>query len=516
MRNKNLNALLIESNDTMRGIMLSMLQSMKFNSVTSVSNDGNCFDMVVTNKINVIICSWNLSKFNTLNLLRKIRKDIKTAQIPFIIVSTIIEQDKIKEAVVCGVSEYLVPPFNSLIFKNRINKSINAHQIKANNHNEQNQLVHNISTNTASKLSILVVDDVIDNIEIIKEVIHTKYNVKAATNAKAAMKVCLSDSAPDIVLLDIIMPEVDGLTLCKQLKENPMTQNIVILFLTALSEDKDIVKGLSLGAVDYITKPIVPSILLARLQVHSNLILNQRAVQTQIDDLIKQNQIDDDFSLIFQQKIINFITDGNIATQKLINHFDKLSNVCDEVKQPLSDLKSNLVQGDIFLNNLSTLEKLESKKYLSKPTNTLLKKTFTKIIEEVSCIHLEKGLKSVVEMDDDLILNSDHILLKRAFASLYYKAIENSLNQGVITIQAKLINKFALLSVHYECEMPQRMVDYIESFDVNNTVKANYNLWIYLTLQIVNTLNAEFYYHTSKLYGTTFYLKLPLNLPVAS
>ena len=87
------------------------------------------------------------------------------------------------------------------------------------------------------------------------------------------MKVCLSSSPPDLILLDIMMPEIDGLTLCRELKKNPVTQNIVVIFLSALSETKDVVKGLKLGAVDYITKPITPAILLARLNVHTTLIM---------------------------------------------------------------------------------------------------------------------------------------------------------------------------------------------------------------------------------------------------
>jgi len=100
------------------------------------------------------------------------------------------------------------------------------------------------------------------------------------------MSVCMTDSPPDIVLLDIMMPDTDGLTFCKQLKSNPLTQDIRVIFTTALSDVDDIVRGLELGAVDYLTKPIIPAILKARVKVHAQIIIQHRLLQQQIDSLI--------------------------------------------------------------------------------------------------------------------------------------------------------------------------------------------------------------------------------------
>ena len=510
-----LNVLVIESNGARRSVMLSMLRTMGFYNVTSASNDINCLQLISTEKVGLIICSWDLAQFNTLNLLKKIRSEEKTSKIPFIIVSTIIEQDKIKEAVLSGVSEYLVPPYNLLIFETRVNRAITKPISKVALLNKKNAVVskkvqRQQLNQSESKLTVLIVDDVVDNIEIIKEVISDSYHVKAATNAKSALKVCLGAEPPDIILLDIMMPDVDGLTLCKQLKSTASTQDITIIFLTALSEDKDVVTGLSLGAVDYITKPIIPAILLARMEVHRTLILNQRSVQVQIDDLVNQNKLDDSFSLIFQHQIQEFIEKSNTATQNLVDHFESAKAVSEQVKQPLSDLKVNLVKGKLFLDDISLLEQLKNNKYILNEDTIHLKETFSTVIDRFSEVQHDKALEVNIDMEQSLKFHGDQKLINSLVSVLYSESVENCSKQGNITLKGNDIGEFMVIEINFDNEMSLEIIDYIEHFDLDTTVKANYNLWIYLTLYIIKTIEAEFYYHSSKSYGTSFYVKLPL------
>jgi putative two-component system response regulator len=120
---------------------------------------------------------------------------------------------------------------------------------------------------TAKKKTILVVDDTAANIDVVKGVFSAEHNVQAAINGVMALKI-IEKSQPDIILLDIMMPGMDGYEVCKVIKENPLTQDIPIIFLTAKSQIEDEALGLSLGAVDYITKPISPPILQERVKNH--------------------------------------------------------------------------------------------------------------------------------------------------------------------------------------------------------------------------------------------------------
>ncbi|MEI6387178.1 MAG: response regulator, partial [Spirochaetota bacterium] len=108
--------------------------------------------------------------------------------------------------------------------------------------------------------TILVVDDQQQNLVIMGDLLMGDYMVKIATRGETALRIARSDRKPDLILLDIMMPVMDGYEVCRQLKADPATSVIPVIFLTARIDEEDERKGLSLGAVDYITKPINPLI----------------------------------------------------------------------------------------------------------------------------------------------------------------------------------------------------------------------------------------------------------------
>lgn len=118
------------------------------------------------------------------------------------------------------------------------------------------------------KRTILVVDDTPENIDVLTGILRPHYKVKVALNGLTALKIAFSENKPLLILLDIMMPDMDGYEVCQRLKSNIDTANTPVIFITAKSDVKDEQKGLGMGAVDYITKPISPPILLARIKTH--------------------------------------------------------------------------------------------------------------------------------------------------------------------------------------------------------------------------------------------------------
>lgn len=121
------------------------------------------------------------------------------------------------------------------------------------------------------KPTILVVDDTPENLTMMSFLLKDRYKVKVANHGQKALRIAASEPQPDLILLDIMMPEMDGYEVCRQLQQDPQTRNIPIIFLTAKASVEDEEFGLGLGVVDYITKPISPPVVLARVKTHLSL-----------------------------------------------------------------------------------------------------------------------------------------------------------------------------------------------------------------------------------------------------
>ena len=118
-----------------------------------------------------------------------------------------------------------------------------------------------------SKQKILIVDDMPINIQILGEALKSEYQIKVATRGEKALEIASSDDPPDLILLDIMMPEMDGFEVCRRLKnDHRMKKKIPVIFITVKDEVEDETKGLSIGAVDYITKPFKMPIVKARIK----------------------------------------------------------------------------------------------------------------------------------------------------------------------------------------------------------------------------------------------------------
>ena len=121
------------------------------------------------------------------------------------------------------------------------------------------------------KQTILIVDDSPENITVLGALLRTDYTVRVATNGEKALKIMESDNPPDLILLDVMMPGMDGYEVCRRLKADSRTQNIPIIFITAKTSEADEVKGFNMGAVDYVTKPFSSVVVKARVHTHAEL-----------------------------------------------------------------------------------------------------------------------------------------------------------------------------------------------------------------------------------------------------
>jgi len=190
--------------------------------------------------------------------------------------------------------------------------------------------------------TILVVDDNPTNIQVLFDFLsEIGYRVAIAKSGEAALQ-RLESYRPDILLLDVMMPGIDGFETCQQLKANPITADIPVIFMTALADSVDKVRGLSLGAVDYITKPIQQEEALARIRVHLQLSQSQRDLERRSTDLahaldhLKQTQV----------KLIQ--------SEKMSCLGQMLAGVAHEINNPVNFIYGNLDPAQQHIQDLMT------------------------------------------------------------------------------------------------------------------------------------------------------------------
>jgi serine phosphatase RsbU (regulator of sigma subunit) len=138
---------------------------------------------------------------------------------------------------------------------------------------------------------VLLVDDNATNLQVLMGTLEGRgYHLLIAKNGESALKI-VHKATPDLILLDIMMPEMDGYEVCRRLKSDPTTKEIPVIFLSALGDTKDKVQGLNLGAVDYITKPFQPDEVIARVNTHLTIYRLKREVQNKHDELEHELQV---------------------------------------------------------------------------------------------------------------------------------------------------------------------------------------------------------------------------------
>ncbi len=143
---------------------------------------------------------------------------------------------------------------------------------------------------TAEKtITVLIIDDQPENIHVLDNILHEHYDTQAATNGVTALEIASGDNPPDLILLDIIMPEMDGYEVCRRLKADERTRDIPVIFVTVKNSVEDEEYGFNLGAVDYISKPFQPTVVHARV--------NSQVEQQQSKNIIRQHLQDKEILL---------------------------------------------------------------------------------------------------------------------------------------------------------------------------------------------------------------------------
>jgi two-component system sensor histidine kinase/response regulator len=275
----------------------------------------------------------------------------------------------------------------------------------------------NISQDTVKKATILVVDDTPDNLTFISGILKDLYRVKVANNGEKALAIAISANPPDLILLDIMMPDMDGYEVCQRLKADPQTREIPLIFLTAKAEIEDERKGLALGAADYITKPVSPPILMAR--VHTQMSL--KASYDNLRDLLR-----------FREDMVNMIVHD--LRNPLSNILLMAEMLGENPNSPPASIqkKSDLILKSgqklrCLVDDLLIRAKLESNKLVLNLQSVNLYELCEFAIADMKDIAVRKKLQLILKPCNNVhSFNLDPMLFRRAIDNLLTNAIKFS------------------------------------------------------------------------------------------
>jgi len=224
------------------------------------------------------------------------------------------------------------------------------------------------------KLStVLIIDDAPENIKILMESLKNDFRLLAATDAEKGFELAQSeDQPPDIILLDILMPDIDGYELCKQLKQNWKTKNIPIIFVTAVSEVMDAATGFKLGAVDYITKPFHPPVVKERIKTHLALLKKTKELK---EVNATKDKLFSTISHDMRNKFATLLTSIDLL-EKCTDTLDR-----ESMQETLSGISSSSKQMYDLFENLFTWARAQNKRIDIAPLEVILSQSVLNTID---------------------------------------------------------------------------------------------------------------------------------------
>nr|CRH06410.1 Putative two-component hybrid sensor and regulator [Candidatus Magnetococcus massalia] len=355
--------------------------------------------------------------------------------------------------------------------------------------------------------NIMIVDDEPLNINYLNEILKHDYRVKVATNGWEALKRAKSDPRPDLILLDVQMVEIDGYEVCRRLKQDPTTQQIPIIFITSMTEEEDEEKGLSLGAVDYILKPLRPSIILARIKTHLGLKHAHEALALRNRDL--------ENLLIMRETIENISRhdlkaplNGILGATQVLMEEDYLRPEDRELVAMQERAGYKMLE---LINRSLDMMKMEQGKYKVDAEPVDILKLLRHICTEVPDSFFQflvDGLPAAPE--EPFFVLGEELLCYSMLSNLIKNAAEASPKNRMITISINR-SECGVVKIHNHGMVPHDIREQFFDKYVTSGKKSGSGLGNYSARLIAETLGGEIRMETSSEMGTTLTLLLPLS-----
>jgi hypothetical protein len=285
--------LLAEGASAMRQALASQLQSFGFGQVLQARDGARALQLLRAEPVHVVICDLDMQGMDGLAVLEAMRADPKLAGLPFMLMSGGLDRDSAARAIRLGIGDLLVKPFTVRRLIERMQRVLQRPSPAAAlpGGSAPPDLPPLEPVPEPERATILVVDDTPENLQLLAGLFRDRFKVKIAHNGEKALAICQSDAPPDLILLDVMMPGMDGFEVARRLREHHASECTPIIFVTAMTDDASRHQGLSLGAIDYVFKPIDPGLLQLRVSNLMVYVEHRKQLQRDFDQLQENSRL---------------------------------------------------------------------------------------------------------------------------------------------------------------------------------------------------------------------------------
>lgn len=368
--------------------------------------------------------------------------------------------------------------------------------------------------NQTNPCTILLVDDTPANLKILGECLRDRYAVSVATSGRQALEMVWERTPPDLILLDIVMPEMDGYEVCRRLKDHPQSRDIPVIFVTALSEAGEETKGLELGAVDYVTKPFSPSIIRARVANHLAYKRAQMELQRQNAMLQEYARMREDMERISRHDLRTPLNVVINLPQMLLE--DETLDFDEDTRNCLDTILRAGYRMLSMIDMSLDLVKMEQGNYRLKPVAVDLAAVVRKVTADLK-VHAAANdvrLAVVAPADDDeaLAIHGEELLCYSMIANLVKNAIEASPRHQTVTLSIAP-DAQTCLAIHNIGVIPaEARPVFFEKYSTYGK-EGGTGLGTYSARLIAQTMAGDMTFETSEAAGTRIAIKLPRFAP---
>lgn len=427
-----------------------VLAELGFLNVFQADNGKTAQDLMRKQQIDIVVGDWGMPVMSGIDLLKWMRSDHRYGNTPFMMLTAEANPQSVRTALQAGVNAYMIKPFTVHSFASKFMNMLGVTLETAPNPfarpaqpaprpapaapapallPESNVIGLDAPIGERVKKStVLIVDDIPTNIEVLAGVLKDEYAIKVAISGKKALEIADAFHI-DLILLDIMMPIMDGFETCRQLKANPKTAHIPIIFLSARDGTEDVVAGLRLGAVDYVSKPADPTILKARLSAHLLLATAMQDIKRQNELLIENARLREDVERITRHDLKSPIAVALHGSQALL--VSPLTEAQREQAHMIETAAENALE---MINRTLDVYKMEQGTYQAALQMFDLGEMLGRVCQHVGIACGGSDVTVQYEAPDDVMCLGEPLLCYSMFNNVLKNAIEASPPGGRVSV----------------------------------------------------------------------------------